>query len=166
MTQKSHCINIIHYLRATFLDFATAATAIMSSTASPDETRSRTLGEAVQYALQNPVKFVALATLIVTGAVPLGAFVLYAAGTVVCTAIAAIVLDLALLTFGAFGLALALCFALCISGGVAGLFSVVYFGYRAALGSVNQARARLAPSTVASSSLASEDAGEAFDKSK
>ena len=165
----THRFNLFHYLRATFLDFAAGVADTMSSTTpSSDETRRGvTLSAAVQYALHNPVKFVALASLVVTGAVPLGVFLLYAAGTVVCTVVAAIVLDLALLTFGVFGLVLALCFALCISGCVAGLFSVVYLGYKAAVGSVNQARTRLTPSTLAPSSLASEDAAEeTFDKTK
>lgn len=134
------------------------------SSPSSDETRS-ILAPAVDYAFRNPVKFVALATLVLTGAVPVGVFLVYAAGTVACTVVAAVVLDFALLTLGVFVLAVALCFALCISGGVAGLFSVVYFGYRAALGSVNQARTRLAPSTVAASRLPSEDS-DTFDKSK
>ena len=120
------------------------------------------------YAMQSPVKFVALATLALTGAVPVGVFLLYAAGTVVGTAIAALVLDLALLTFGVFGLAVGLCFAACISCGVAGVFSAAYFGYRAAVGSLKRARTRLSPSTVAASSSSgtTSEEGETFDKEK
>ena len=136
------------------------------SSSSPYETAGGgSLNAVARYALRNPVKFVALATLTVTGAVPLGVFLLYAGATVVCTVVAAIALDLALLTLGVFLLAVALCFALCISGGVAGLFSVVYFACRIAAGGVNQARrTRLVPSTVAPSS--SEGDGETFDKHK
>ena len=117
-----------------------------------------------QYAAQNPVKFVAIASLVVTGAVPVGAFFLYAVGTVLCTLIAAIVLDLTLLAFGVFGLLLALCFVGCISGGVVGLFSLVYFAYRAAVGSLNHARTRLTPQSSPPSP--SPDDEESYDKNK
>ena len=130
-------------------------------------TSQRLLASLLHHALENPVKFVALATLAVTAAVPVFAFTVYAAGTVVCTAIAAIVLDLALLTLGACGLALGLCFATCISVGVAGLFWAGYVGYRAAVGGVSRARTRLYPSTIASSSGEPvTEVEETFDKDK
>jgi hypothetical protein len=132
----------------------------MSSSA--DESR---LSKIILFAQQSPIKFVALVTLLVTGAVPVGAFLLYAAGTVACTIIAAVVLDLSLLVFGVFCLALALCFAGCITGGVAGLFAVVYVAYRAAVESFKGAKARLTPSTVTSSDTSSED-DATFDKNK
>ena len=130
-----------------------------------DESDSSRLSKIIHFAQSSPIKFVALLTLLVTGAVPVGAFLLYAAGTIVCTLIAAVVLDLSLLAFGVFVLALALCFAGCITGGVAGLFTVFYFTYRAAVCSLKNARARLTPSTDTSPSTSSED-DETFDKNK
>lgn len=116
------------------------------------------------YAAQNPIKFVAIVSVVVTGAIPVGAFFLYVVGTVLCTLIAAIVLDLTLLAFGVFGLLLSLCFVGCISGCVAGVFSLVYFGYRAAVGSLNHARTRLAPQNFPPSP--SPDEEETYDKNK
>ena len=150
-THASHCVHSFQYLKDAFLDFPS-----MSS-----ETTADRVSKIVQYALQNPIKFVALLSLAVTGAVPVVAFLLYVAGTVVCTVVAAVVLDLALLALGVFGLALALCFVCCISGGVVGLFSLVYFGYRAAVGGLNRARANLTPATVGGGTTSSEG-DEAF----
>lgn len=124
------------------------------------------LNQLVQFAKQNPVKFVALSCFVVTGAVPVGAFLLYATGTVVCTVVAAIVLDLALLAVGVFGLATALCFVGCITGGVAALFSLVYLGYKAAVGSLNRAKASLTPSTVTPSPGTNSEGEETLDKNK
>ena len=138
----------------------------MSSSPEHEEDPDSRLSKITSFALLNPIKFVALLTLLVTGAVPVVAFLLYAAGTIVCTIIAAIVLDLTLLAFGVFGLAVALCFAGCITGGVAALFSVVYFGYRAAVESISRAKARLTPSTVTSSADTSSEGDETFDKNK
>ena len=169
MTHVSHCVHSFHYLKDAFLDFSN-----MSSTSQtdPGDWQSRML----HFATQNPIKFVAVLSMAVTGVVPVGVFLLYAAGTVVCTLVAAVVLDVALLACGVFVLALALCCVGCITGGVAGIFSVVYFGYKAATGSVRKAKARLAPSTItpsshpppSSSSPAPTDldADEAFDKNK
>ena len=124
------------------------------------------LNQLIQFAKQNPIKFVALSCFVVTGAVPVGAFLLYATGTVVCTLVAAIVLDLTLLALGVFGLATALCFVGCITGGVAGLFSLVYLGYRAAVGSLNRAKATLTPSTVTPSPGTNSEGEETLDKNK
>ena len=136
----------------------------MSSSA--DESDSSRLSKLIHFAQNSPIKFVALLTLLVTGAVPVGAFLLYAAGTIVCTVIAAVVLDLSLLVFGVFGLALALCFAGCITAGVAGLFAVVYFAYTVAVGSLKSARARLTPSNDTSTPGTSSEDDESFDKNK
>lgn len=161
MTHVSHCVHSFRYLKDAFFDFSS-----MSSTTEREAYLGDRLSKVVRFAQQNPIKFVALLSLLVTGALPVGAFLLYATGTVVCTVVAAIVLDLALLAFGVFGLALALCVVGCITGGVAGLFSVVYFSYKAAVGSLNKAKARLTPSTIASSSGTNSEGDEIFDKDK
>lgn len=136
----------------------------MSSTT--DVEVSDRLNTLVHFAKQSPIKFVAVSCFVVTGAVPVGAFLLYATGTVVGTLVAAIVLNLALLALGVFGLVLALCFVGCITGGVTGLFSLVYFGYKAAVGSLNKAKASLTPSTVTPSPATNSEGEETFDKSK
>ena len=159
MTHASRSIHSFHFLKSAFFDFTG-----MSSSA--DESDSSRLSKLIHFAQNSPIKFVALLTLLVTGAVPVGAFLLYAAGTVVCTVLAAVILDLCLLVFGVFGLALALCFAGCISAGVAGLFAMVYFAYTVAGRSLKSARARLTTSNDTSSSGTSSEDEESFDKNK
>ena len=106
----------------------------------------------LHFAARNPIKFVALASVAVTGAIPVVCFLLYAVGTVLCTLIAAVVLDVALLAVGVFGLAVALCFVGCFSACAAGIFSVLFLGYQTAKGGWSKARSSLAPCTVTPSS--------------
>lgn len=161
----SRCIHSFHYLKDAFFDFP----AMSSLTESDSKDWPAKLAH---FASQHPIKFVAIVSLIATGAVPAVAFLLYAAGTIVCTLIAAVVLDLVLLAFGVFGLALALCFVACITGGVVGIFSALYFGYKATTRSLREAKGRLAPSTLVPSTNPSSQqpsesqTDEPFDKNK
>ena len=159
MTQDSRCIHSFHYLKGAVFDFS------MSS--SPGE--ADRLSRLIHYAARNPIAAVGLLSLVVTGAIPVGAFLVYAIVAVVCTVVAAIVLDLALLALGVFCLLLALCVAGCISGGVTLAFSGVYVGYRATVGGLNRAKATLTPATVSSDSApapTSSDGDEEIDKNK
>ena len=125
--------------------------------------------EVTRFASHHPVKFVAVASLLATGALPILAFLLYALGTVSFTLIAAVVLDLVLLALGACGLALALCFVGCATGSIVGCFSLLYFAYTATVGGLREAKARLAPSTVVPSSSsppAEAQTDESVDKNK
>lgn len=161
----SRCIHSFHYLKDAFFDFSA-----MSSLTESD--LKDWPARAAHFASQHPIKFVAILSLVATGAVPAVAFLLYAAGTVVCTLIAAVVLDLILLAFGVCGLALAMCFVACVTGGVVGVFSALYFGYKATVKSLREAKGRLAPSTLVPSSNPSSQqppesqTDEPFDKNK
>lgn len=162
---SSRCCQSFHNLKDALFDFSISDPLTMSAS------NKFNLSAIVQYAVQYPVRFVTLVALVVTGSVPVVAFLFYAAGVIIGTIVAALVLDLALLIFGIFCLAVALCFSFCVSAGMAGIFSAVYLGYRATVGGVKQARTRLAPpvppTTLTPSSSPTPDSdGETFDKHK
>ena len=154
----SHCIHSFHYLKNAFFE--------IPSMSDSDNYREKML----QFASHNPVKFVALVSVAVTGAIPVVCFLLYAVGTVLCTLVAAVVLDIALLSVGVFGLALALCFAGCFAACVAGVFSVVFLGYKTARVGWSKPRGHLVPSTVTatarSSPIPTDSQTQPIDKNK
>lgn len=163
MTQDSRCVHSFYYLKSAFFDFSTT----MSS--STDAEAHGRFSRLIHYAMQNPIASVALLSLVVTGAVPVGAFLIYAVGTIVCTVVAAIVLDLALLGLGVFFLVLALCVVGCISGGAAVAFSGVYVVYRATMGGLSKAKATLAPATISPDTArrhSNSEGDEECDKNK
>ena len=85
----------------------------------------------LEYASENPVKFVALGSFSVLASVPILSFVIYSFFTLMATIIGAMVIELFLLTVAIIGLAFVLFFVMCISTSVTGVFGAVYFVYRA-----------------------------------
>ena len=85
----------------------------------------------MDFAKENPIKFVSLGTFITLGAVPLLAFLGYATAAVVASIIGAVLLDLFLISLAAVGLGLVLCCVTCVSLCTTSVFGAFYLGFRA-----------------------------------
>ncbi len=85
----------------------------------------------MDFAKENPIKFVSLGTFITLGAVPLLAFLGYVATAVVASVIGAILVDLFLISLAAVGLGLVLCCVTCASLCATSVFGAFYLGFRA-----------------------------------
>ncbi len=86
----------------------------------------------MQYANDNPVKFAALSSFCILGAVPLVAFLAYSVATIIASLVGAVVIELVLLAVGITVLAFVLFFVTCISVCITSVFAAVYFTYKAA----------------------------------
>lgn len=96
----------------------------------------------VLYAKENPVKFVAVGSFCVLGAIPLLAFLAYGVSTLIATIVGAIIVELFLLAVGITGLAFILFFATCIAVCATSVFAAVYFSYRAASSTLSKTKSR------------------------
>lgn len=92
------------------------------------------------YARENPVKFVALGSFSVMGAIPVLAFSAYSVATLLASIIGAVVVELFLLAVGITGLTFVLLFVTCISVCVTSLFGALYFTYRAASSTLSKTK--------------------------
>ena len=84
------------------------------------------------FAIENPVKFVALGSFSVLATVPVLSFAAYGISTLVATIVGALLVEVFLLAVGITGLAFVLFFVTCISMCVTSVFGALYFGYHAA----------------------------------
>lgn len=91
----------------------------------------------IAYAKQNPIKFTALASFLILGAIPIFAFLGYSATAVIISCIVAIVVDLFIISIGAIGLSFVLFFVTCMTVCATSVFAGFYFTYRIATGTIN-----------------------------
>lgn len=108
----------------------------MQSAPSSQEWAQRML----QYAMANPLKFIAVATFTLVSIVPVFVFLCFVAGTLVATLIAGLVWELLLLFIGMLGLAGALSVAFCLSTCVTCVAAVIYTMFQAARSSLDMAK--------------------------
>lgn len=85
----------------------------------------------INYASENPIKFVSLGSFLTLGAVPLLAFLGYVATAVVVSVIGVILVDLFLIIIAAVGLGLVLCCVTCLSLCATSVFGASYLSFRA-----------------------------------
>ena len=124
---------------------STASESFLSQKSSPwmqsAHANSQEWGQRVfQYAMTNPLKFVAVATFSLVSIVPVFAFLCFVAGTLVATLIAGVVWEILLLFIGMLGLAGALSVAFCLSTCVTCVAAVLYTVFQAARSSLNMAK--------------------------
>ena len=93
-----------------------------------------------QYAMANPLKFIAVSTFTLVSIVPVFAFLCFVAGTLVATLIAGLVWELLLLFIGMLILAGALSVAFCLSTCVTCVAAVLYTMFQAARSSLDMAK--------------------------
>ena len=86
----------------------------------------------VKFASQQPIKFVALATFVALGGVPIGSFLAYSIVTVIASLIGAVLVELFLLVIGVAALAFVLCFVGCVTACVTMMATALYYGFCAA----------------------------------
>ena len=85
----------------------------------------------IDYAKDNPIKFVSLGSFISLGAIPLLAFLGYVATAIVVSLIGAIVVDLFLISVAAVGLGLVFCCVTCLSLCATSVFGAFYLSFKA-----------------------------------
>jgi arginine exporter protein ArgO len=90
----------------------------------------------LEYAKENPVKFVAISSFLVLGAIPLVAFLGYSAVAVIASCIVAVIVDLFVISIGAIGLSFVLFVATCMTVCATSVFAGFYFTYRMASGAI------------------------------
>lgn len=83
-------------------------------------------------AREHPIKFVATASFLALGAVPLAAFVAYAVVTLVASIIGAVVFEVVLLGLGIAALAFVLVLVGCLTACIVSSFATLYYAYRVA----------------------------------
>ena len=99
-------------------------------------------GKAKQMAHEDPVKFVATASFLALGAVPLAGFLAYAVVTLIATIIGGIIVQVALLGLGIACLAFVLVIVGCLTGCIVSGFATLYYSYRFASGTLQRASRR------------------------
>ena len=117
-----------------------------------------------QFACDHPVQFVGLASFAAFGAIPAGAFAVYAVATLIASLVGALILEVVLLAVGIAGLAIVLFCVTCVSGCVVSVFSALYYSYRLASCTVKKARRPWPISNPSDFSQTQTD--EPFDKTK
>ena len=108
-------------------------------------------GNMMSYAGDNPVKFVALSTFTLVGAIPVLAFTAYCVASLVACIIGAVVVEIFLLALGITGLTFVLFFVTCISLCVTSVFGALLFAYQAVSSTMSKTkgmRFRLAPGST------------------
>ncbi len=85
----------------------------------------------LNYARENPIKFVSVGSFVTLGAIPFLAFLGYVATAVVVSIVGVILLDLFVISLAAVGLGLVLCCVTCISFCATSVFGGFYLSFRA-----------------------------------
>ena len=91
----------------------------------------------LDYAKENPIKFVSIVSFLALGAIPIVSFLGYSAAAVIVSCIVAVVIDLFIISIGAIGLSFVLFFVTCMAVCATSVFAGFYFTYRLASGAVN-----------------------------
>ena len=97
-------------------------------------------GNMKAYASDNPVKFAALGTFILLGAIPFLTFTTYCVATLVICTIGALAVEIFLLALGITGLTFVLFFVTCASVCVTSLFGALLFAYHVASSAMSKAK--------------------------
>lgn len=91
----------------------------------------------LDFARENPIKFVSIVSFLVLGGIPILSFLGYSAAAVIGSCIVAVVIDLFIISIGAIGLSFVLFFVTCMTVCATSVFAGFYFTYRLASGAVS-----------------------------
>jgi len=148
----SHCPHSFHYLK----DYLLPNFLLSKSAQGPSTTMTQVVDKISQFALENPVKFVAVSIFLILGGLPIVGFLAYAIASVIASLIGAAILSLVLLGIGLAGLAFVLCFVTCITLCTTSIFVSLYYSFRFVRQTVSSRR------SVGNS----EPTGDPIDKTK
>lgn len=96
------------------------------------------LTKIIEFAKENPVRFVLMASFLSMAAIPLTAFVGYIFTVVTASVVGGILLDVFIISLGAIGLGFVLCFITCLSVCCTSMFGAFYFGYQVTKGTLRK----------------------------
>ena len=96
------------------------------------------LTKIIEFAKENPVKFVMIASFLSMAAIPLTTFVGYIFTVVTASVVGGILLDAFIISLGAIGLGFVLCFVACFSMCCTSMFGAFYFGFQVTKGTLRK----------------------------